>query len=149
MNVEGFGTKQCAVLMELRCIARTTAPKRLQVGLLAVTVCAWARWSMCRRCSDDEPRAVRLQALPPSLDDAGEAMTRERLTERERKVLVLLCADKSNKEIGCELDISAKTVVNYVHRIQVKFGVYGQYSRGAFWREVVRQKRAMQKPVTL
>jgi len=45
------------------------------------------------------------------------------LTDRERDVLTLLTAGRSNAEIGAELHLSLKTVRNYVSAILVKLGV--------------------------
>lgn len=45
------------------------------------------------------------------------------LTDRERDVLTLLVAGRSNAEIGADLHLSLKTVRNYMSMILVKLGV--------------------------
>ena len=47
----------------------------------------------------------------------------EKLTEAELQVLRLLCADKSNAEIGEILDIKLATVKSHVSHILQKLGV--------------------------
>ena len=67
--------------------------------------------------------AVRMQAanypafLRPLLPPAEE------LTAAEKQVLRLLCADKSNAEIGATLDIRLPTVKTHVSSILKKLGV--------------------------
>jgi DNA-binding NarL/FixJ family response regulator len=63
---------------------------------------------LLRRLS--EPRA-------PQLPDA------ERLTPREREVLELIAAGRSNKRIAFELGISEKTVKTHVGHLLAKLGV--------------------------
>ena len=57
-------------------------------------------------------------------DPAGEERARfERLTERERNVLVLVARGYSAPEIGDRLSISPKTVDTYKQRVNEKLGV--------------------------
>ena len=57
-------------------------------------------------------------------DPAGEERTRfDRLTERERNVLVLVARGYSAPEIGDRLSISPKTVDTYKQRVNEKLGV--------------------------
>jgi two-component system, NarL family, response regulator NreC len=57
-------------------------------------------------------------------DPAGEERARfDRLTERERNVLVLVARGYSAPEIGERLSISPKTVDTYKQRVNEKLGV--------------------------
>lgn len=77
------------------------------------------------------PRLIRLfareRAGPPA--EAGPGPSRParepgtRLTPRERQVLALLADGKTNKEIGRQLSLSAKTVMHYTVAIYAKIGV--------------------------
>ncbi len=73
-----------------------------------------------------KPRAVR--ALLGRLRDrsghlAGERLTYNDLTAREREVAQLLGENLSNKEIARRLGISVHTVKNHVHRTLAKLGI--------------------------
>ncbi len=57
-------------------------------------------------------------SLPASVD---------RLTPREREVLVLLVAGNSNKEVARELDVSPRTVETHRRNIYTKLGVSSPY----------------------
>ena len=78
-------------------------------------------------------RRARLE-LVPAMPDAGQAeragqpatadeLARFGLTDREREVLVLLAAGRSNPEIARALFISAKTASVHVSNIMAKLGV--------------------------
>lgn len=47
----------------------------------------------------------------------------DRLTEREREVIVVLSEGKSNKEIGRRLRLAEGTVKVHLHRIYRKLGI--------------------------
>jgi predicted ATPase/DNA-binding CsgD family transcriptional regulator len=64
---------------------------------------------------------------PPSAD----YLARFGLTEREREVLALLAAGRSNPQIGQALFISAKTVSVHVSNILAKLGVSGRAEAAA------------------
>lgn len=82
------------------------------------------------RCSDfsDRERAL-LTLIMPSLVrgcpvvDFDREPAPEGLTVRERDVLRLVCAGATNREIGCELGISPRTVQTHLEHIFEKLGV--------------------------
>ncbi|WP_162605653.1 helix-turn-helix transcriptional regulator [Jiangella ureilytica] len=82
---------------------------------------------LVRRWIDDLVRRARL-GLPPSPSGRpGSATgTFPALTEREREVLRLVAAGRSNRQIGEELFISAKTASVHVSNILTKLGVSGR-----------------------
>ncbi len=58
---------------------------------------------------------------------AGEPTARERLTARERKVLVALAAGSSNSEIAAQLFVSPATVKTHLAHIYAKLEVSGRH----------------------
>ncbi len=48
------------------------------------------------------------------------------LTAREKNVFELLIANKSTRDIACELGISEKTVRNHISNVMQKLGVNGR-----------------------
>jgi DNA-binding NarL/FixJ family response regulator len=72
-----------------------------------------------------QPNAGRVLARKlMAKDPAGEERARyERLTERERNVLVLIARGYTAPEIGERLSISPKTVDTYKQRVNEKLGV--------------------------
>ena len=66
-------------------------------------------------------------AQPPPPDE----LARFGLTEREREVLALLAAGRSNPEIGRALFISTKTASVHVSNILAKLGVSGRVEAAA------------------
>ena len=69
--------------------------------------------------------AVLRQRLP------ADELARFGLTEREREVLLLLAAGRSNPEIAKALFISAKTASVHVSNILAKLGVSGRVEAAA------------------
>ena len=83
-------------------------------------------------------RRTRLSLDPASAADDGPAapepadeLARFGLTEREREVLLLLAAGRSNPEIAQALFISAKTASVHVSNILAKLGVNGRVEAAA------------------
>jgi DNA-binding NarL/FixJ family response regulator len=66
-----------------------------------------------RRLTSAPPDRVREDALP-------RATTTERLTEKEEKILELICEGMMNRQIGNALFLAEGTVKNYVSRIMEK-----------------------------
>jgi two-component system nitrate/nitrite response regulator NarL len=73
----------------------------------------------------------RIGALSARLVDSPEP---QRLTQRERQILDLICEGKSNKEIGRSLRISNATVKNHVHNILEKLQVHRRGEAAAWLR---------------
>jgi DNA-binding NarL/FixJ family response regulator len=68
--------------------------------------------------------ATRLQAVP-LLEELGSARSTPgagTLTPREREILALVAAGRSNGEVGAQLFISAKTVSVHVSNVMAKLG---------------------------
>lgn len=76
-----------------------------------------------KRFAEKLVKAVRAQAVcyPDFLQPAYRSL--EKLTETEMQVLRLLCADKSNAEIGAILNIKLATVKSHISHILQKLGV--------------------------
>ena len=72
--------------------------------------------------------AAREPAAPPA---PADELARFGLTEREREVLLLLAAGRSNPEIAHALFISAKTASVHVSNILAKLGVSGRVEAAA------------------
>ncbi len=86
-----------------------------------------------------EVRAGRLdgEAVQAVLGAAGQPVSRRRewpagLTAREVEVLALLARGHSNKAIGAQLYISAKTVGNHVEHIYMKIGATSRAEASLF-----------------
>jgi DNA-binding CsgD family transcriptional regulator len=99
-----------------------------QQWLLAIRVADELRAAPLRSALTDLGRRARLgSAHDPALaapDPAGQEARGPLagLTDREREVLELLAAGRSNREIGAELFISAKTASVHVSNILAKLG---------------------------
>jgi DNA-binding CsgD family transcriptional regulator/tetratricopeptide (TPR) repeat protein len=95
-----------------------------------------ARLSLPREQAD--PTAGARGGHGPAAGHAGTArpsvadeLARFGLTEREREVLILVAAGRSNPEIARELFISAKTASVHVSNILAKLGVSGRVEAAA------------------
>lgn len=76
-------------------------------------------------------RLISTFAAPPSLD--ASVVTRlDRLTEREREVLVAIAAGSSNIEIADELFVGAATIKSHVSSILTKLGLNNRAQAVAF-----------------
>jgi DNA-binding NarL/FixJ family response regulator len=65
----------------------------------------------------------------------------ERLTPREREILDLIAAGKTNRQIGEELYLAEKTVKNYVSNLLAKLGM-GRRSEAAAYAARLAERRA-------
>ncbi|MGH9047534.1 MAG: response regulator [Acidimicrobiales bacterium] len=65
----------------------------------------------------------------------------ERLTSREREILELITAGKTNRQIGAELYLAEKTVKNYVSNLLAKLGM-GRRSEAAAYAARLAERRA-------
>ncbi len=65
----------------------------------------------------------------------------ERLTLREREILDLIAAGKTNRQIGAELYLAEKTVKNYVSNLLAKLGM-GRRSEAAAYAARLAERRA-------
>ncbi len=74
------------------------------------------------------PAAARAGTAPPK---PADELARFGLTEREREVLILVAAGRSNTEIAKALFISAKTASVHVSNILAKLGVSGRVEAAA------------------
>jgi len=62
---------------------------------------------------------------PPALAEAPNDVLTSRLTPTERRIVRLIAADKSSKEIGAELSIHYRTIENHRTNICRKLGLEG------------------------
>jgi DNA-binding NarL/FixJ family response regulator len=104
----------------------------------------------CRALGDDDTAALELDAARARFEHLGAAPDRDRvdalaagstparpaaahrLTERERTVLRLVAAGKSNREIASDLVISEHTVARHVQNIFAKLAVSSRTAAAAF-----------------
>jgi DNA-binding NarL/FixJ family response regulator len=70
-------------------------------------------------------------------EDAGLG----RLTPRERQILELISAGKTNREIGAQLYLAEKTVKNYVSNLLAKLGM-AHRSEAAAYAARLEERRA-------
>jgi DNA-binding NarL/FixJ family response regulator len=71
-----------------------------------------------------------------------ESQGLERLTPREREILELIAAGKTNRQIGDELYLAEKTVKNYVSNLLAKLGM-GRRSEAAAYAARLAERRAV------
>jgi DNA-binding CsgD family transcriptional regulator len=102
--------------------------ERLGAAPIAAEAAALARRA---RLSLDLTRAPRQEPTPRTQKEPADELARFGLTEREREVLLLLAAGRSNPEIAQALFISAKTASVHVSNILAKLGVSGRVEAAA------------------
>jgi DNA-binding NarL/FixJ family response regulator len=85
---------------------------------------AAVRGATAERAAIDPTVAARLlQSLSDSAAAGAAAAPVDALTPREREVLCLIAAGRSNKRIAFELEIAEKTVKTHVGHVLAKLGV--------------------------
>ncbi len=101
-----------------------------------------ARWVFERLGAASD--LARLRRLAQPTDHAGDG----RLTPREREVLTLVAAGRTNRAIADALVISEKTVARHVSNIFTKLGVSSRAAATAYAYDqgLVRPPQAMTKP---
>jgi DNA-binding CsgD family transcriptional regulator len=106
--------------------------ERIGAAPIAAEAAALAR--RARLSLNENPGTAGSSEPPPSAGSpAGNAdeLARFGLTDREREVLLLLAAGRSNPEIAQSLYISAKTASVHVSNILAKLGVSGRVEAAA------------------
>ena len=93
----------------------------------AAALARWARLSLEPAMDTAAGAGAPPAAQPPAPDE----LARFGLTEREREVLALVAAGRSNPEIGRALFISTKTASVHVSNILAKLGVSGRVEAAA------------------
>lgn len=76
-------------------------------------------------------RLISRFAAPPSLDESVVARL-ERLTDREREVLIAIASGSSNMEIAEDLFVGAATIKSHVSSILTKLGLNNRAQAVAF-----------------
>ncbi len=93
---------------------------------------------------DSETKHRVLEHLRRQTEE-GEGM--ERLAPREREILELIAAGKTNREIGAELFLAEKTVKNYVSSLLAKLGMVRRSEAAAYAARLAeRQSRSSRQP---
>jgi DNA-binding CsgD family transcriptional regulator len=93
----------------------------------AVALARRARFSL----DPETTQPPSVDGFPVSGSAPADELARFGLTEREREVLLLLAAGRSNPEIAQSLFISAKTASVHVSNILAKLGVSGRVEAAA------------------
>lgn len=85
--------------------------------------------------SDAQAIFTRLGALPLPVPTTPRATDAGPLTPREREIVQLAAAGRSNRQIAGELYISEKTVGRHLANVYVKLGVGSRTAAAAWWHE--------------
>ena len=102
--------------------------ERIGAAPIAAEAAALARRTRLTLTPAAAPRGGEAPAATPA---PADELARFGLTEREREVLILLAAGRSNPEIAQALFISAKTASVHVSNILAKLGVSGRVEAAA------------------
>lgn len=90
------------------CILKTDAPQRLIEAIR--TVAGGERW-------------FSRQLMQETMQTQLQPMAQLQLTEQDKRILELICVEKSNPEIAETLHLSERTVCRYLEEIYAKLGV--------------------------
>ena len=107
-------------------VFRDEPPQVLQKCIRAV--CGGQIWAN----SEDLNHVVEAltQAMPLIAKDPSGA---EKLTQREREIVTLLCQGLPNREIASQLKLSEHTIKNYIQHIYDKIGVSNRTELAVYW----------------
>jgi len=83
------------------------------------------------------PRILRLTL--PEYKVEVQTQTPKVLTPRQREVMRLLAADKSNQQIATELNITVSTVKNHVAILMKTFDAPNRYQLGSIARTMLQK----------
>ncbi|MBI1175933.1 response regulator [bacterium] len=81
-------------------------------------------------------RKVMERARREKVDETGPSLSM--LSPQERRVIALVAAGKTNKEIGLELNLSDKTVKNYLSNLMEKLNFSRRSQAAAFYAQQQR-----------
>jgi DNA-binding CsgD family transcriptional regulator len=87
-------------------------------------------------CIDNEMMLSLMDASERRVHESRRSVTREDLTETERRVLIELGRGKSNGEIAMALGLSVHTIRNDLSRIYKKFDVQDRLQAGLLARDL-------------
>jgi DNA-binding NarL/FixJ family response regulator len=127
--VTSFGEYRSA-LSALRAGARGYISKEVDPAALATAVRAVAAGHVL--LGPQVAEALLAQAPGAGVTGSGERQAGPRLTAREREVLDLIAAGRSNREIARALTLAEKTVKTHVSNVLMKLGVADR-TQAALW----------------
>jgi DNA-binding NarL/FixJ family response regulator len=110
-------------------VPRIEAAVRARLGDAAFATAIEAGRSMS--LDEAEREALALGALAAAGGEAGVQPANDGLTVRERDVLRLLVAGRSDREIGAALFIGTRTVQTHVANLFAKLGVHARAEAAA------------------